>query len=41
MAASEKALLAANWKMNPTDGGAALELVNSILPVAASNVRCV
>ncbi|HVC75736.1 MAG TPA: triose-phosphate isomerase [Candidatus Micrarchaeaceae archaeon] len=39
MAAADKALLAANWKMNPTDGGAALELVNSILPVAASNVE--
>ncbi|HEY2598982.1 MAG TPA: triose-phosphate isomerase [Candidatus Dormibacteraeota bacterium] len=38
MAAAEKALLAANWKMNPTDGGAALELVNAILPAAASNV---
>ena len=38
MAAAEKALLAANWKMNPTDGGAALELVNSILSVASSNV---
>lgn len=38
MAAAEKALLAANWKMNPTDGGAALELVNAILPVASANV---
>jgi len=38
MAAAEKALLAANWKMNPTDGGAALELVNSILPVASAHV---
>jgi triosephosphate isomerase (TIM) len=38
MAAAEKALLAANWKMNPTDGGTALELVNAILPVASSNV---
>ena len=38
MAAAEKALLAANWKMNPTDGGAALELVNAILPAASSNV---
>ena len=38
MAAAEKALLAANWKMNPVDGGAALELVNSILPVASSNL---
>jgi triosephosphate isomerase len=36
MAAAEKALLAANWKMNPTDGGAALELVNAIMPVATS-----
>jgi len=38
MAAAEKALLAANWKMNPTDGGTALELVNAILPVASDNV---
>jgi triosephosphate isomerase len=38
MAAAEKALLAANWKMNPTDGGAALELVNSILPVASAHL---
>ena len=38
MAAAEKALLAANWKMNPTDGGAALELVNSIMPVATANL---
>jgi triosephosphate isomerase (TIM) len=38
MAAAEKALLAANWKMNPTDGGTALELVNAILPVASSNL---
>jgi triosephosphate isomerase len=38
MAAAEKALLAANWKMNPTDGGAALELVKGILPVASSNI---
>ena len=41
MAVSEKALLAANWKMNPTDGGAALELVNSILPVASSHLDAV
>lgn len=39
MAAAEKALLAANWKMNPTDGGAALELVNSIMPAATANVE--
>jgi len=38
MAAAEKALIAANWKMNPTDGGAALELVKAILPVASANV---
>jgi triosephosphate isomerase len=38
MAAAEKALLAANWKMNPTEGGAALDLVNAILPVASANV---
>jgi triosephosphate isomerase len=38
MAASEKALLAANWKMNPADGGDALELVRGILPVASSHL---
>jgi len=36
VAASEKALLAANWKMNPTDGGAALDLVKGVLPIASS-----
>src|SRR5258708_10642136 len=41
MAAGGSAMLGANWKMNPTDGGAALELVNSILPVAASHVDSV
>jgi triosephosphate isomerase len=38
VAASEKALLAANWKMNPTDGGDALELVKGILPVATASL---
>ncbi|MEA2629023.1 MAG: triosephosphate isomerase [Chloroflexota bacterium] len=38
MAASEKALLAANWKMNPADGGDALELVRGVLPTAADFV---
>jgi triosephosphate isomerase len=38
VAASEKALLAANWKMNPTDGGDALDLVKGILPVATSSL---
>jgi triosephosphate isomerase len=35
--ASEKALLAANWKMNPTDGGDALEIVRGVLPEASSH----
>ena len=39
MAAKEKALLAANWKMNPTDGGAALDLVRGVLPIATSPNR--
>ena len=36
MAASviEKALLAANWKMNPVDGGEAVDLVKGVLPAA-------
>jgi triosephosphate isomerase len=38
VAASEKALLAANWKMNPADGGDALELVRGVLPTAADFV---
>jgi triosephosphate isomerase len=36
VAASDKALLAANWKMNPTDGGTALDLVKGVLPTASS-----
>ena len=35
--ASTKALLAANWKMNPVDGGEAVDLVRSVLPVAAAS----
>lgn len=38
MAATEKPLLAANWKMNPVDGGAALDLVKGLLPVATTLV---
>jgi triosephosphate isomerase (TIM) len=34
----QKPLLAANWKMNPVDGGAALDLVRGILPTASSLV---
>jgi len=41
MAAKEKALLAANWKMNPTDGGAALDLVRGVLPIATTNADAV
>jgi triosephosphate isomerase (TIM) len=33
-----KPLLAANWKMNPVDGGQALELVKGLLPIASSHV---
>jgi triosephosphate isomerase len=36
--ATLKPLLAANWKMNPVEGGAALELVKGILPVATALV---
>jgi triosephosphate isomerase len=32
----EKALLAANWKMNPIDGGDAVDLVKGVLPAAAA-----
>lgn len=38
MAATERPLLAANWKMNPVDGGAALDLVKGLLPVATTLV---
>jgi triosephosphate isomerase (TIM) len=38
LAASQKPLLAANWKMNPVDGGAALELVKGVLPVATTHI---
>ena len=42
--ANVKALLAANWKMNPVDGGEAVDLVRGVLPVAqasADNVEVV
>ena len=32
--AEHKPVLAANWKMNPVDGGAALDLVRGVLPIA-------
>jgi triosephosphate isomerase (TIM) len=38
VAADLKPLLAANWKMNPLDGGAALDLVKGVLPVASAHV---
>jgi len=41
MPASEKALLAANWKMNPADGGDALDLVRGVLPAATSSLGSV
>ena len=34
---SEKALLAANWKMNPVDGGEAVDLVKGLLPIATAS----
>jgi triosephosphate isomerase (TIM) len=37
VAANTKPLLAANWKMNPVDAGAALELVKGVLPVATAH----
>ena len=33
--AAEKALLAANWKMNPIDGGEAVDIVRGVLPAAS------
>ena len=35
--ANVKALLAANWKMNPVDGGEAVDLVRGVLPVAQAS----
>jgi triosephosphate isomerase (TIM) len=35
MTVDQKPLLAANWKMNPVDGGEALALVKGLLPVAS------
>jgi triosephosphate isomerase len=35
---NQKALLAANWKMNPTTGGEALDLVRGVLPAAQANL---
>jgi triosephosphate isomerase len=34
----QKPLLAANWKMNPVDGGEALSLVKDLLPIASTYV---
>jgi len=34
--ATEKALLAANWKMNPIDGGEAVDIVRGVLPAATA-----
>ena len=39
--ATEKALLAANWKMNPVDGGEAVDLVRGVLPVASASADSV
>jgi triosephosphate isomerase len=38
MTVDQKPLLAANWKMNPVDGGEALALVKGLLPVASTYV---
>jgi triosephosphate isomerase len=38
---NQKALLAANWKMNPVDGGDAVDLVRGLLPAAAEAERSV
>jgi len=38
MTVDQKPLLAANWKMNPVDGGEALALVKGLLPVASMYV---
>jgi triosephosphate isomerase (TIM) len=35
---TEKALMAANWKMNPVDGGEAVDLVRGVIPAAAAAV---
>ena len=35
---NQKALLAANWKMNPATGGDALDLVKGVLPAAQANL---
>jgi len=39
--ATEKALLAANWKMNPVDGGEAVDIVRGVLPVAGASADAV
>ena len=36
--AAQKPLMAGNWKMNPVDGGAALDLVKGVLDVATAHV---
>jgi triosephosphate isomerase len=38
MTVDQKPLLAANWKMNPVDGGEALALVKGLLPVTTTYV---
>jgi triosephosphate isomerase len=39
--ANVKALLAANWKMNPVDGGEAVDLVRGVLPAAQASMETV
>ena len=38
---SPKALLAANWKMNPVNAGDALDLVKGVMPAAMANPELV
>ena len=39
--ATEKALLAANWKMNPVDGGEAVDLVRGVMPAITAATESV
>ena len=39
--ATEKALMAANWKMNPVDAGDAVDLVRGVLPAAQAGTDSV
>ncbi len=41
MTEAPKALIAANWKMNPVDGGDAIDIVRGVLPAAVSHLDLV